>query len=104
MLMGKTLPSKDETTRALCLLEPSEFFSYDTLVSFYYIDDEEFEQLVGIGTVVNIQENKLIQVELTNPVEGYEGIVKKLANNDAHALKKTVVKPSIPKKYLALYS
>jgi hypothetical protein len=38
----------------LILLLSSELFSNDTLVSFHYFDDD-FEQLIAIGRVINIQ-------------------------------------------------
>ncbi len=38
----------------LMLLLSSELFSNDILVSFYYFDDD-FEQLIAIGRVINIQ-------------------------------------------------
>lgn len=38
----------------LMLLLSSELFSNDTLVSFHYFDDD-FEQLIAIGRVINIQ-------------------------------------------------
>lgn len=82
---------------ALCLLEPSELFSHDTVVSFYYIGHEGFEQLIGIGAVVNIQEDGRILVELDYPSEGHEETVNKLAQNDSEVLNKTRVKPSVPK-------
>lgn len=81
------------------LLEPSELFSYDTIVSFYYLDDD-FELLIAVGRVNNIQQDRKVQVEVTDYVRGYEEIFNKLENNDSTALKRTRVKPNIPKAYL----
>jgi signal transduction histidine kinase len=81
------------------LLEPSELFSYDTIVSFYYLEDD-FEQLIAIGRVRNIQQDSKIQVEVTDYVSGYEEIFNRLEKNDYTALEKTRVKPNIPKAYL----
>lgn len=81
------------------LLEPSELFSYDTIVSFYYLEDD-FEQLIAIGRVRNIQQDSKIQVEVTDYLSGYEEIFNKLGRNDFKALEKTRVKPNIPKAYL----
>ncbi len=85
--------------KVLCILEPSELFSYDSLVSFYYIE-EGFEQLIGIGHVFNIQEDGKIQVMITKLVEEHIEIIKKLAQNDAIALRKIVVKPNVPRRYI----
>jgi hypothetical protein len=84
--------------KVLCLLEPSEFFSHDTLVSFYYIENS-FEKLIGIGTVINIQEDGKIQVSMTNPVEAFDDVITKLGLNDNTILNNTKVKPNIPRTY-----
>lgn len=89
-------------TKGICLLEPSDLFSYDSFVSFYYIGDEQFEQQIGIGSVVNIQDNKRIQVVIEEIFEGQENIVERLKNNDKSIMSKVIVKPNIPKSYLAL--
>lgn len=89
-----------QTEEVLCVLEPSELFSYDTLVSFYYKKDQVFEQLIGCGIVINIQEDKKVQVILQWPLEGYQDIVEGLSNNDASILAKMIVKPHVPKHFL----
>lgn len=90
------------TNRVIVLifvLEPSELFSYDTIVSLYYLEDD-FEQLIAIGRVRNIQQDSKIQVEVIEYASGHEEVFKKLERNDYTALKKTRVKPNIPKAYL----
>jgi len=86
--------------KVVCLLEPSELFSYGVFVSFYYIGEENFEQLVGIGTVRNIQEDGKIQVVMDYAMDEHEDIIQKLAQNDAGLLKKIKVKPNILREYL----
>ena len=81
------------------LLESSELFSYDTIVSFYYLEDE-FEQLIAIGRVSNIQQDSKIQVEVIYLISDCKEILDRLANNDSTALEKTRVKPNIPKAYI----
>lgn len=98
VLVGKKPPTQFSGAKLLCLIEPSELFSYDTFVSFYYIGDENFEQLMGIGTVVNIQEDNKIQVVMTCSLDGYEEKIEKLVQNDTGILKRTRVKPNIPAK------
>jgi len=98
VLVGKKPPTQIPGAKLLCLIESSELFSYDTLVSFYYIGDENFEQLMGIGTVINIQEDSKIQVVMTYSLDGYEEKIEKLVQNDSGILKRTRVKPNIPTK------
>lgn len=100
ILVGKEPPAQISGAKLLCLIEPSELFSHDTLVSFYYIGDENFEQLMGIGIVINIQEDSKIQVVMIFAFDGYEEKIKKLAQNDAGILKRIRVKPNIPKTML----
>lgn len=88
-------PFNTDNTQLLLLLEPSELFSFDSVVSIYKLDNE-FEQLFGIGKVINIQENGMIQVGLIEVIESGSETLKKLANNDKELLEKMIIKPTIP--------
>jgi len=99
VLLGRKSPPANQKASILCLLEPSELFSYDALVSFYYIH-EGFEELIGIGRVLNIQEDGRIQVIMTHSRDAHEETVKKLGENNVDVLKKTIVKPSAPQSIL----
>lgn len=85
------------------MLENSPLFSNDTLISFYYTDDDEFERLIGAGVVRNVQRDGKIQALLNIPIGSYQDILNKLANNDANILGRTVVKPSITRDTLQRY-
>jgi hypothetical protein len=80
----------------ICLLQSSNLFSNGISVSFYYTNDQNFEQLVCIGTVINIQENGLIQAKIENYLDVHQDIIEKIKNNDNQIIKKIKVKPSIP--------
>lgn len=84
----------------LFLLTPSDLFSNDIVVSFYYCNDE-YEQLIGIGKVFNIQDDNKIQVLLIKTLEGHEDKVKEMVKNNKLYLDKTKIKPNIP--YSMLY-
>lgn len=103
LIVSKNIGQNKDEIRILCVLEPSELFSYDSVVSFY-CHDEGFEQLIGVGTVINIQEDGKIQVVMTNFLKEHEEKVRKLAMNDAGLLQKTVVKPNVPKTHFDLFS
>jgi len=100
VLFGESPPKNFPKAKLLCLTEPSELFSHGILVSFYCTDDHNFEQLIGIGEVVNIQEDSKIQVVMTFSLDGYDDKIEKLVQNNADILKKIRVKPNIPKIYL----
>ena len=95
LLMVKGLHGTEGADEFLYLLEPSDLFSHGIMVSFYY-NDNNFEQLIGIGRVVHIQEDKKIQVAMVTAREDSGAIIQRLSNNDAEALKKTRIKPTVP--------
>ena len=96
----KELDKEKDSALALCLLGPSDLFSYNALVTFYY-NHGSYEQAIGLGEVVNIQDqNKIIQIELTHILKGHEEILTKLIQNNPKCLKQIRVKPIILKKYL----
>lgn len=88
-------PFYDDNSQLLLLLEPSDLFSFDSVVSIYKLDND-FEQLFGIGKVINIQENGMIQVGLIEVIGSGSETFKKLANNDKELLEKMIIKPTIP--------
>lgn len=100
---GRLRYEDDPNSTLLCILDPSNNFFRDMLVSFYYLDD--YEELIGIGTVSDIQVDGRIQVEMDYYHERYKQIINKLKNNNKKTLLKTIVKPYVPKKELEkLYS
>jgi hypothetical protein len=90
----------DDPSLPLCLLEASELFSHDTVASFYYLEEGGFETLIGIGIVINVQDDRRIQVQMTRAAEGSEQIVARLAANDNSALGKVRIKPTVPRSFL----
>lgn len=84
---------------AILLLEPSALFSHDTIVSVYYIDEDGFERLTGIGRVLNIQGDGKIQVGITylepSLAETFEEATKSPAR-----LQRIIVKPNVPEPLL----
>lgn len=84
----------------LCLLEPSDLFSHGHFVSIYIKDDDGFEVLIGVGSVLNIQDDARILVGMNMAAEGYEDIIKAISNNDKTQLERLRIKPNIPQDYL----
>ncbi|MEC5238938.1 hypothetical protein [Bacillus mycoides] len=78
------------------LLDSSNLFSHGILVSFFYTDKYNYEQLIAVGSVINIQDNGSIQVEIRDYKEVYEDLIMKAVNNDKDVLKEITVKPSAP--------
>lgn len=84
--------------KAILLLEPSDIFAHETLVSVYFLEND-FERLIGVGFIFTIQGNGLIQVLVNKAIdEQDENIWESIRNNDVTVLSKLQVKPSIPKE------
>lgn len=53
------------------------FFRHRMIVSIIY-DDNEVEQKIAEGVILNIQQNNLMQTSIVSIVEGYEELVNKM--------------------------
>ena len=91
-----TQPKVEAELQLICLLEPSDWFSYGLGVAFYYVNDDGFELLVGIGRVINVQDDGRIQVGVTRTIGGNDGVVAEIASGSKGTLERVRVKPSIP--------
>lgn len=93
--------SPNSAAKGVLILDPSEMFHQDDLVSIYY-KQGEIETQIGYGDVQNIQENnKLIQVEILYLSE--ESILNGLLINNIDCLTNVDVRPRISKKRFEEY-
>lgn len=95
-LISKPPPSYRDVV-AVILLEPSDLFALDSLVSIYQLQDQQYEVLVGLGRVLTVQENGLVQVGIQRILEHDSGLMDRLLQNDARVLTSILVKPSVPR-------
>lgn len=79
----------------ILIVDPSDLFSVETLISLY-VKDDEYERLLGLGRVLTVQSNGILQIGITSLVDADEAIQTKLNGNDAGFLKALLVKPSFP--------
>jgi hypothetical protein len=79
---------------ALFLLDPTPNLSHDALVSIYYLEDE-VERLVGLGRVINVQNNGKVQVLVVANYD-FGDRLDAIRSNSVDELKKIIVKTSIP--------
>ncbi len=91
-------PAGYKNYSALFLVDPSNFLSHDSTVSIYSIDDD-FEQFIGLGVVINVQNDKKIQIVVLN-AEDSQSLIDSLKSNKRHDLDRLVLKPTIPKAFL----
>ncbi len=79
---------------ALFLVEPTPLLSYDAIVSIYYLE-EGMEKLVGVGKVINVQNDQKVQVLVLRDYD-FGDKAKAIKNNSKNELEKLIVKSSIP--------
>jgi hypothetical protein len=91
-------PRSYEKASALLLVDPSNLLSHDSSVTLFMLEDD-YEQLVGIGVVVNIQDDKKVQVALFKNDES-EQLIGQLKENKKHDLERLILKPSVPRVFL----
>lgn len=90
----KEPPKAFSNAFALFLVEPTPLFSYDAIVSIYYLEDG-VERLVGVGKVINVQNDLKIQVLVLKDYD-FGDKAEAIKNNSKDELKKLIVKSSIP--------
>ena len=88
-------PSTYRHAVALLILEPSELFAQGSLVSIYRQNDL-YEELIGIGWVVSVQQNRSIQVAVRRLVDSAADVLPRLLQDDSSLLRSLLVKPSVP--------
>lgn len=83
---------------ALFIIDPTSLLSHDALVSVYYLENN-FEKFVGIGKVINVQEDKKVQVIVTDNYD-FEDKLDRIKSNSSEDLDKLIIKTSIPSSIL----
>ncbi|MFN9176683.1 MAG: hypothetical protein ACK58N_19820, partial [Synechocystis sp.] len=88
-----------KTNFIVCLFEQSDLFATDLGVSFYWINDYNFEVLIGVGYVKMVQSNGKVQVVIDYPDPAYQDIVTRLGNGDRQVIEKIFVRLGIPRNF-----
>jgi signal transduction histidine kinase len=94
----KDAPKAFSTACALFLVEPTPLLSYDAIVSIYYLEDE-VERLVGVGKVINIQNDLKVQVLVLRNYD-FDEKLEVIMKNSKDELKKLIIKSSIPSFFI----
>jgi hypothetical protein len=79
---------------AVLYTEPTEHLPHGSIVSIYFLVSG-FEELIAIGEVINVQDDKKVQVLITYDHD-FEKHQNDIMNNDKEALGKIVLKSTIP--------
>ena len=98
---GQTLPevvtalsSNGLTNRPILILEESDLFGHQAIVTVYYTNDSNIELQVGSGHVSTIQTDRRIQVEVTQWVRAHEAVLNDVKRAAPDTLKRILVKPT----------
>lgn len=83
------------------LLSESSLLPNNSIVSIYY-NEKDFEYLIGFGTVINVQENKKIQVGIYSIIEGFENHFEKIDNNNKDTLDNILIKFNVSNAFLKI--
>jgi hypothetical protein len=91
----------DDTT-VLLILDPSELFGVNLMVTIYYANrleqagDAIIEQLIGVGRVSNVQQNGLIQIRVLSEVGAHAELWRRVRSREVGTITQIVVRPSVP--------
>ena len=100
-ILPKLIRIVPDSMGVICLFEPSELYSHNALVSLFF-NDEDYERLIGLGYVYNVQDDKNIQILITQWIPGQEKIKDKLEANNAQVLEKIIAKPNVNRSYFEI--
>ncbi|WP_442489366.1 hypothetical protein [Halomonas litopenaei] len=93
VLHGRKTPAVHPDAIALLVIEPTPIYAYDGFVSIYHVNDG-IEEIVGVGKVINIQQDGKVQVLVIKDLGGYG--YESVVNNNFDALKSLVIKSTVP--------
>jgi NAD/NADP transhydrogenase beta subunit len=96
-------PFTGTSATLVCLADPSELFYTGIWVSFYRVTEQSLEVPIGLGTVVNVQEDGRILLEMTRVIQEHEDFAQRVRSNDAGALENIRVRPSVPQQLFGSY-
>ena len=91
----------DEAGSVTLVPGKSRLFGVNIFVTIYYIEslspgqDDVFERAIGIGRVINIQENGLIQVLVLREVPSHADLWQRIRSREMATLGQVPIKPSI---------
>ena len=100
----RTIHKDSKSSKITFIMDKSELYSHDMLVSIFYLDKKEaYEIFLGIGHIEIINSRGYAQVVLIikaeDNVDSVDEIINSIGNN-FETKQRIQIKPSIPKAYL----
>lgn len=90
----------EREAKHILIAEPSKLFSQDMLVSLYSVDNTKFEELIGFGHIINVQEDGNLQIEIMKTIDSFEEGLERMIANDKEILNNIMIKPHLTNKFL----
>lgn len=97
-------PPFDHTSATLvCVADPSDLFNIGIWVAFFRVTEEDIQEPIGIGSVVNEEDDGKIVLQMDRVFKEHEDFAERVRSNDAGALKKLRVKPYFSQQMFGSY-
>lgn len=97
---------KQTNNKILCLLEKSILFNRNQVISVFYRDKNDYECLIAVGNIINIQSDGKIQAMINQSDQlelSYPDIFDRLGNNDNAVKDKIIIQANIDKIWLSSF-
>lgn len=88
------LPSNGLNHLPILILEPSELFGFQAVVTIYYLNNADIELQVGNGHVLTIQTDRRIQIEVTHWAKAHNSVLNEIKLAAPDTLKRVLIKPT----------
>lgn len=93
----------DHTNAVLvCVADPSDLFSIGIWVAFFRVTEEDIQEPIGVGSVINVEDDKTT-LQMDEVFTGHEDFVERVRSNDAVVLEKLRVKPYFSQQMFGSY-
>lgn len=91
----KSIPNNGLNNNPILILESSELFGYGSLVTIFFVNDQDIELQVGSGHVSTIQTDRKIQVEITQWATAHQSVLQRVVDASVDTLGRLLIKPTV---------
>lgn len=85
-----------DNAESILLFSPADWLSYRSVYAIFVKEENSFERFIGLGQVYVIQDDKRIQVVVTQKLESAKHVWENLVSGSRDYFDKIVLKPGVP--------
>lgn len=85
-----------DNAESILLFSPADWLSYRSVYAIFVKEENSFERFIGLGQVYVIQDDKRIQVVVTQKLESAKHVWENLDSGSRDYFDKIVLKPGVP--------